>query len=145
VGVFVGVAIAIVALAFLIIWCTCFRRRNKDSITIDSNPGDNGVSRRSSRLSTLGFAVKRQSGDWTKDLPALSTAGLNNGGGNEKSPMDTTSPVSRRTSGHMRIVDQRLDPDTLWNQEHGNGSHVSIRSFRDDRDYSRRMLRVSTS
>ena len=112
-------------------------------MTIGSNPGDNGVSRRSSRLSTLGFAVKRRSGDWTKDLPSLSTAGLNNGNGNEKSPLDTISPVSRRTSGHMRIVDQRLDPDTLWNQEHGNGSHVSIRSFRDDRDYSRRMLRVS--
>lgn len=136
-------ALIIVILVFGLIWCTCCRRRNKNSIPIGSNPGDHGASRRSSRMSQFGFAVQRRSGNWTKDLPTLSTAGLNNGSGNEKSPLDTTSPVSRRTSGHMRIVDQRLDPDRLWAQENGNGSHISIRSFRDDQDYSRRMLRVS--
>lgn len=114
-------------------------------MNIGSNPGDGAVGRRESMMSQLGFAVKRRSGDWTKDLPTLSTAGLNNGSGNDRSPLDAKSLASRRTSGHLRIVDQRLDPDTMWDHDATTGSHISIRSFRDDRDYSRRMLRVSAS
>ena len=102
------------------------------------------MSRRSSKLSHLGFSVKRRSSDWNH-LPRVATSGLNSGSGNEKSPVDTIEPVSRRVSGPMRVVDQRLDPDSMWSQEHGNGSHTSLRSFRDDRDYSRRMLRVGSS
>ena len=38
----------------------------------------------------------------------------------------------------MRIVDQRLDPGAWY----PNGSHTSLASFRDDYDYSRRVLHV---
>ena len=64
----------------------------------------------------------------SKDDTAVDTVGL----------MDR-----RRSSNPMRIVDQRLNPTAVWNPLHDNGSHASIGSFRDDQDYSRRMLRVS--
>ena len=143
VGVFVLVAIIAVALFFGLLWCCCCRGRgNRDDLPLAAHPGDT-MSRQSSKLSHLGFTVKRRSTDWNH-LPRVSTSGLNSGSGNEKSPVDTITPVSRRVSGPMRVVDQRLDPETLWSQEHSNGSHTSIRSFRDDRDYSRRMLRVGS-
>lgn len=77
-------------------------------------------------------------------IPVIQTSGWgpNNGNGSEKSPADTLSAVDRRSS-YPRVVDQRLEPTALWNPLHDNGSHVSVRSFRDDQDYSRRMLRVS--
>ena len=71
------------------------------------------------------------------DLPKLETS-WGPGNGAEKSPADTLD----RRSSYPRIVDQRLEPAAVWNPLHDNGSHVSIRSFRDDQDYSRRMLRV---
>lgn len=50
-----------------------------------------------------------------------------------------------RTSGNGVIaVDQRLEPDVLRHSrmESDNVSRMSIRSLRDDTDYSRRVLRV---
>ena len=70
--------------------------------------------------------------------PTIQTSGLGTGNGSEQSPADT---LDRRNS-YPRVVDQRLEPTALWNPIHDNGSHVSVRSFRDDQDYSRRMLRV---
>lgn len=77
-------------------------------------------------------------------IPVIQTSGWgpSNANGSEKSPADTLSAVDRRSS-YPRVVDQRLEPTALWNPLHDNGSHVSVRSFRDDQDYSRRMLRVS--
>ena len=77
-------------------------------------------------------------------IPVIQTSGWgpSNANGSEKSPADTLSAVERRSS-YPRVVDQRLEPTALWNPLHDNGSHVSVRSFRDDQDYSRRMLRVS--
>ncbi|MCJ1379264.1 hypothetical protein MMC17_002365, partial [Xylographa soralifera] len=139
-GVFVAVALIIMALFLLVVWCTCFRGRDRNTINSETIIGDGTVSRRTSRMSQLGFAVKRRSGDW-RNLSRNSTSGLTSLGVEEKIPINTMTPVSRRASGPMRVVDQRLDPNSLWNGEHSNGSHASIHSFRDDRDYTRRVLR----
>ena len=74
-----------------------------------------------------------------RSVPRIETTGWGPGNGSEKSPADTLD----RRSSYPRIVDQRLEPTALWNPLHDNGSHISVRSFRDDQDYSRRMLRVS--
>lgn len=80
-----------------------------------------------------------------KIVPAIETNGWGPGGSAEKSPTDTPTLVDRRRSyGPTRVIDQRLEPTALWNPLHDNGSHISVRSFRDDQDYSRRMLRVSS-
>ena len=76
-----------------------------------------------------------------RNLPQIHTNGLS--GGEKRPGNDSTTPTDRRSSFPMRFVDQRLDPVAVWNPLHSNGSHVSVSSFRDDRDYSRRMLRVS--
>ena len=141
-GVFVAVALIIMALFLVVVWCTCCRGRNRTAINDEAVVADGNVSRRASKMSQLGFTVKRRSGDW-RNLSRNSTSALTSGGFDEKPQVDTFTPISRRASGPMRIVDQRLDPNSLWIGEHSNGSHVSINSFRDDRDYSRRVLKVS--
>lgn len=73
------------------------------------------------------------------NLPEIQTSGWGPGNGTDKSPADTLD----KRSSYPRMVDQRLEPTALWNPLHDNGSHVSIRSFKDDQDYSRRMLRVA--
>ena len=135
-GVFVAVALIILGIFVAVIWCTCCRGRRRT--TDESTAGDGDDGRRPSKMSQLGFSVTRRSGDW-KNLSRNSTV-VNSA--EEKSPVDTITPVSQRASGPLRVIDQRLDPNTLWNIEHQNGSHASIGSFRDDQDYSRRMLRV---
>ena len=132
-GVFTGVALAVVLLAAFGIWFCCRRRRDTNGREPES---ENRAGRRS-RMGGLPFAVKRRSGDWA-GLTPLSTQGLAGGTANEKSPGDTISPASRRASYPMRIVDQRLDPGAWY----PNGSHTSLASFRDDYDYSRRVLHV---
>jgi len=143
VGVFVLVAVIIVGAVFSFIWCFCCRGRDRHGTSIEDNVEPSTLSRRSSRFSQLGFSVKRRTGDWG-DLPTISTAGLNNTNSNEKSPVDTITPNSRRAStNRLTIVDQRLDPDRIMHADDEHGRVGSIRSFRDDRDYSRRMLRVA--
>jgi hypothetical protein len=63
------------------------------------------------------------------------------GKGGSGSAHGNISPVDRRNS-QARIIDQRLDPTTLWNPTFDNSDRVSIRSLQDDQDYSRRVLRV---
>ena len=85
---------------------------------------------------------ENRSGD--RMVPTINTGGwgaMNEG--SERSPNETVTPMSRRTSYPLRVVDQRLEPAAVWNPIHDNGSHISLRSFRDDQDYSRRMLRVA--
>lgn len=56
-------------------------------------------------------------------------------------PMATTTADKR--SSRARIVDQRLDPRAIWSSEFDNMSRSSIPSLQDDRDYSRRVLRLA--
>lgn len=53
------------------------------------------------------------------------------------------SPERDRRGSRAKVVDQRLDPSALWNPLNDNSSRVSVRSLQDDRDYSRRVLKVS--
>lgn len=79
-----------------------------------------------------------------KRVSSIQTSGWGASTNVEKSPSDANTPLDLRSS-YPRVVDQRLDPVALWNPLHDNGSHVSVRSFQDDQDYSRRMLRVGDS
>ncbi len=75
-------------------------------------------------------------------VPSIHTSGWEPGNSTEKSPADTLNADHR--SSYAKANDNRLEPTALWNPLHNNGSHNSIQSFRDDQDYSRRMLRVSS-
>ncbi|MCJ1428378.1 hypothetical protein MMC29_006287 [Sticta canariensis] len=142
-GLFVGVVLILFIIALLIIRGVLARRRRKaEAIAITSNTGDNTPQRRPSRLSQMGLVSGNQRPSGGRVVPGIQTSGWGPGNGAERSPTDTTTPLDRRTS-YPRVVDQRLDPVALWNPLHDNGSHISVRSFRDDQDYSRRMLRVA--
>ena len=147
-GTFVAVALIICALAGAAIWFFFHRRKRRpeDIQTIASTGGGNTPlrggntpQRRPSRLSQMGLLGGAAEAE--KSVPRLQTSGWGPGNSSEKSPADTLSADRRRS--FPQIVDQRLEPTALWNPLHDNGSHVSVRSFRDDQDYSRRMLRVS--
>lgn len=139
-GVFVVVALAILALAGFLIWFFLRRRKNADAIAVASVAGGDTPQRRPSRLSQMGLLGGSARRKTEKAVPGIQTSGWGPGNNAEKSPTDTI-PVDRRSS-YPPVVDQRLDPVALWNPLHDNGSHVSIRSLQDNQDYSRRMLRV---
>ena len=140
-GVFVVVALAVLAIAGALIWFCLRRRRHADAIAVASVAGGETPQRRPSRLSQMGLLGSGRRKKAQNTVPPIQTSGWGPSDNAEKSPTDTT-PIDARSS-YPRIVDQRLDPVALWNPIHDNGSHVSIRSLQDNQDYSRRMLRVS--
>jgi cell wall integrity and stress response component len=77
---------------------------------------------------------------------SMSTLGLVGEKG-QQSPANGTGQVTAGgpdTAGEATIYDQRLDPSSLFMRfDHQTGSsRMSVRSLRDDTDYSRRVLRV---
>ena len=146
-GTFVAVAIVLVLLIAGAIWFFLrrHRRRQPQPAVLPPTADSSTPQRRPSRLSQMGLvgAAGTQRERTAPTVPGIQTSGWGPSNGSEKSPADTLSAVDRRSS-YPRVVDQRLEPTALWNPLHDNGSHVSIRSFRDDQDYSRRMLRVSS-
>ncbi|KAL8780711.1 MAG: hypothetical protein Q9213_006323 [Squamulea squamosa] len=141
-GLFTGVALIICLIAAGLIWFFLRRRHDAEAETIASIAGGETPQRRQSKLSTMGLLGGTRRSNNRKSVPMIQTSGWGPGNSTEKSPSDT--PIDYRRTSYPRIVDQRLEPAALWNPLQDNGSHVSIQSFRDDQDYSRRMLRVST-
>lgn len=137
-GTFVPVAIILFLLLAAGIWFCLRRRRQAEVNPVLSTAGGNTPQRRPSRLSQMGLigGAGRE-----RTVPSIQTSGWGPGNSAEKSPADTLT--GNRRNSYPPVVDQRLEPTALWNPIHDNGSHVSVRSFRDDQDYSRRMLRVS--
>ncbi|KAL9016429.1 MAG: hypothetical protein Q9185_006234 [Variospora sp. 1 TL-2023] len=139
-GLFVGVGLIICLLAAALLWFFCRRKRDVEAETIASTVGEETPQRRQSKLSTMGLLGGTRRSNNRKSAPTIQTSGWGPGNSTEKSPTET--PIEYRRTSYPRIVDQRLEPTALWNPLQDNGSHVSIQSFRDDQDYSRRMLRV---
>jgi cell wall integrity and stress response component len=102
--------------------------------------GSTPIRCRSRSISELGLVDGAAQGE-KQTLPRITTGMWNMSGGSGGSPTGL-SPTNKRNSA-ARIVDQRLDPGAVWSPEHDNSSRISVRSLQDDRDYSRRVLRVS--
>jgi len=142
-GVFTVLALLLIALIFAIFWYLRHRRQRGAPLGADSPTpesfgggvliGSAGQEKRRSRsMSTLGLTAP-----YASDRPHLPP------------PIVTTNSGSSGGSGVMsavtpdRITDQRLDPGQVWMRfENDNVSRMSVRSLRDDQDYSRRVLRV---
>ena len=137
-GVFSLVGVAVAALIGVAVWAVYRRRRHADSVPVGSVAGGDTPQRRPSRLSEMILA----GGTTRSSVHGIQTAGLESGDYGETTA-DIT-PVTPRAS-YPCIVDQRLNPDdSLWEPlRRHNGSHASLHSLQDNRDYSRRMFRVS--
>ncbi|KAI4121647.1 MAG: hypothetical protein LQ338_006254 [Usnochroma carphineum] len=141
-GLFVGVGLIICLIAAALIWLFLRRKRDAEAETIASTVGGETPQRRQSKLSTMGLLGGTRRLNNRKSVPTIQTSGWGPGNNStEKSPSET--PIDYHRTSYPRIVDQRLEPTALWNPLQDNGSHVSVQSFRDDQDYSRRMLRVA--
>ena len=137
-GTFVVVALIIIGVVAAAIWFMLRRRRRTDAITVGSNADEDFGS-----AGGQPYMVDRRKSNLTL---TTNLGGLTRGNSNEKpgSLENTPATISRRTSIPL-VHDQRLNPAALWHPSHENGSHVSVGSFRDDRDYSRPVLHVSRS
>ncbi|KAI9885177.1 MAG: hypothetical protein M1823_003016 [Watsoniomyces obsoletus] len=139
-GLFVGLALLVltVAGAFLFVWWRRQRRRQSMMGAMQASSGrPTPLGQRS--LSEFGLLSDHRTPMGEKGLTPLSTGTWARGGGAGHSP---TSPLDRRNS-QGRIVDQRLDPAVLWSPDLETSSRASLRSFRDDQDYSRRVLKLA--
>ncbi|KAI9696436.1 MAG: hypothetical protein M1836_005714 [Candelina mexicana] len=137
-GLAVGVAIIVLGLIGGIAFFLWRRHKGKGAARNQAlHGGDDATPRiRSRSMSESGLL-----GEGGRTLPRIQT-GMSTrrlGSGNTNSPEETYS--SHRLSS-PRIVDQRLDPVSIWTQ-HDNSSRASVKSLQDNQDYSRRMLKVS--
>ncbi|KAL9045250.1 MAG: hypothetical protein Q9214_001679 [Letrouitia sp. 1 TL-2023] len=138
-GLFAGVGIIIVLMAAAAIWLYMRRRKpSNETQTLASTTGGGTPQRHHSKLSQMGL-LGRPSG--RRSVPRIDTSYSGADTGGEKTPNET--PIDYNRYSYPRIVDQRLEPTALWNPLNEDGSGVSVRSFRDDQDYSRRFLRVA--
>ncbi|MCJ1330437.1 hypothetical protein MMC10_007121 [Thelotrema lepadinum] len=133
-GTFTVVGIVVLALIGALVWLIVRRTRTRESMAITSTDGDNGS------VTQMPFGAEKRNSKLTLTTAGLS--GMRREGSNGKSTSENTpASMSRRTSMPL-VHDQRLDPRALYNIENANASHVSVGSFRDDRDYSRPVLHV---
>ena len=141
-GVFTVLALLVAALVFAVFWYIRRRKQKGAPLGADSPTsesfrggliGNAAQEKRSSRsMSTLGLTAP-----YASDKPPLPP------------PIITSNSASSGGSGGLlgitpdRVTDQRLDPGQVWMRfENDNASRMSVRSLRDDQDYSRRVLRV---
>lgn len=125
-GKVIGFAVGITLLiAFLLgaLGIFLWRRRRRDSIPLGGeSPTPNGIPPISERRNNgrMAIPIKRNNGFFKPSVLA---------------------PTPELEDPEVRpvMVDQRLDP-AAWGRD--NASRLSVRSLRDDQDYSRRVLRV---
>lgn len=143
-GVFTVLALLLIAATLALFWYLRRRRQKGAPLGADSPTpesfaggilvGSAGQEKRRSRsMSTLGLTAP-----YISDRPP------------PPPPIVTTNSGSSGGSGGIaaitpdRITDQRLDPGQVWMRfENDNTSRMSVRSLRDDQDYSRRVLRLA--
>ena len=141
-GLVIGLLIFVGLILGLVLFCLR-QRRNSDQKLGDesgSNHSDEMFNSAGSRSSMNGLMGRSGTQSEKRMLPRIATNVF--GGGNTTPPEKSHSPDERRHSQPILMHDQRLDPISLLRPEDDASSRVSIRSLRDDRDYSRRVLKI---
>ncbi|KAL0263217.1 hypothetical protein SLS55_002195 [Diplodia seriata] len=105
-------------------------RRKQEQTAQDTENGSAGVTpqRNVSTLSRTGL-LRSGEKDYTATLPPINTARQSS------DPSDAMTPNSERRNSRPLFYDQRLNPQPFMNLD--NGSHGSIVSIEDNRDYTR--------
>lgn len=106
-------------------------RRKQEQDARDAEGGSAGGVTPQRNVSTLSRTGLLRSGekDYTATLPPINTTR------HSSDPSDTITPISERRNSRPLFHDQRLNPQPFMNLD--NGSHASIVSIEDNRDYTR--------
>ncbi|KAF8467416.1 hypothetical protein BDZ91DRAFT_146326 [Kalaharituber pfeilii] len=145
-GVFTVLAFLIIGFILALFWFLRRRRQKGGPLGTDSPTPDSY-----GRVAVTGSTYEK------RRSRSMSTLGLTSPYGPDKPPppiISTNTGSSGAPSGLIglatssgtpdRVTDQRLDPGQVWMQfENDNASRMSVRSLRDDQDYSRRVLRLT--
>ncbi|KAI5817752.1 hypothetical protein BZA77DRAFT_31943 [Pyronema omphalodes] len=146
-GLIVGLIIALLLIvAAVLFWRR--RRNQRDSALYGSSQnglisaggaGFFGGGRRGRSMSTLGLVGEKSPPSSQSTPPVLDA----NGVAIAQPPRTAGAPNGVMTDGEA--YDQRLDPQSLFMKfdPHTGSSRMSVRSLRDDTDYSRRVLRLA--
>jgi cell wall integrity and stress response component len=130
-GLIVGIILGLCLIGAAVLFYRRRRNRNRAALYDDS---------------LAGGAVAAAGGFGRTRTRSMSTLGLVGEKGQQSPTANGASQVTTGpdTAGEATIYDQRLDPSSLFMRfDHQTGSsRMSVRSLRDDTDYSRRVLRV---
>ncbi|KAI9894720.1 MAG: hypothetical protein M1814_002076 [Vezdaea aestivalis] len=138
-GIVIGILVA-VGLAVGLLLVLCLRKRRNDDVSRDGSVGSRSPPRSRGSLSGL---INSVTGENNKPMAEA----------NPEIQVWPAKPTYDRQPSHdyirfdkdhkPRLVDQRLDPRSLWGRTETGSSRTSVRSFRDDQDYSRRVLQLT--
>ncbi|KAF4544702.1 hypothetical protein BFW01_g8821 [Lasiodiplodia theobromae] len=128
-GAVVGGLAGLALIAGGIVFFLMRMRRKQDQASHDAENGSPSTPQRN--VSTLSRTGLLRSGekDYTATLPPINTTRQSS------DPSDTITPSSERRNSRPLFHDQRLNPQPFMNLD--NGSHASIVSIEDNRDYTR--------
>ncbi|KAL7275768.1 Cell wall integrity and stress response component 4 [Rhizina undulata] len=142
-GVFVGIGLVILGIVAGLLYFR-HRRNRQQSLYGDNGSGIiqaggagfiGGNRRRSRSMSTLGLVGE-------KGLGTADSTPSGHGYSNSTGTAGAVAPLMDGTSAPIgRIVDQRLDPYVRFDND--PSSRMSVKSLRDDQDYTRRVLRLA--
>lgn len=120
----VGAVAGVGAIAALILWLLFFRRRRNDD-SEDTEKPRISPRRNTSTMSRTGLLKSEKPESAVPTLTRNSVHGMDN----------LETPISERRNSRPLFFDSRLNPSALM--DHDNGSHASVISMQDNRDYTR--------
>jgi len=128
-GAVIGSLLGIALIGALLFWFFFWRKRN-DNKPNDTEAAGKAPQRNTSTMSRTGLLGKSEKPPHppvATQVKRSSTQALENS--------DSTSPASDRRNSRPLFYDQRLNPSALMDLD--NGSHTSILTIEDNRDYTR--------
>ncbi|KAF4313193.1 hypothetical protein GTA08_BOTSDO00544 [Botryosphaeria dothidea] len=130
-GAVIGGLAGLALIAGGVVWFLLRMRRKQEQEGRDAEGGSAGGVTPQRNVSTLSRTGLLRSGekDYTATLPPINTTR------HSSDPSDTITPISERRNSRPLFHDQRLNPQPFMNLD--NGSHASIVSIEDNRDYTR--------
>ncbi|KAL1625574.1 hypothetical protein SLS56_007233 [Neofusicoccum ribis] len=129
-GAVIGGLAGLALIAGAVVWALMLMRRKQEQQARDAESANGGVTpqRNVSTLSRTGL-LRSGEKDYTATLPPINTTRQSS------DPSDTITPISERRNSRPLFHDQRLNPEQFMSLD--NGSHASIISIEDNRDYTR--------
>lgn len=130
-GVVVGSVVGLALIGAVVFLLLSRHKRNKGAEDSEATATTLPPQRNTSTLSKTGL-LKTEKDSY---IPPVITTTVNRSSSHGLDTIDSTSPISERRNSRPLFYDQRLNPTALMDLD--NGSHTSIITIEDNRDYTR--------